>query len=581
MKVIKRDGRVVDYDQSKIQIAIEKANNEVLEQEKANKNDIKKIIKYIEDLNKKRILVEDIQDIIEQKLMELGKYELAKKYIVYRYTRALIRKSNTTDESILGLIRNKNRFNELQNKSLMDISRQRDLVTGEVSKDLTKRILLPEKIINAWKDGKLYFHRSEYFIQPIICDTLINIEDMLDNGTIINGKLIETPKSFQTACMVLSQILIVLAGNQYGNIRVDTSHLGKYLRKSYERWKREVDENLAKKKLASELSTGIQVLLYQINTLMALNQNKLIILYLNVGQENEYADENAQIIEEILKQTSNGILGENGNSVDIENLKLIYVLIEEKYDYLTEYAMKCSLKRNIIQYISEKSMKESFKNSGKFSQGAVSINLPQIAIIADGDENIFWQELEQRLELCKEALLCRHYALLGTIADISPIHWKSGAIARLNSEERIDKLLYNGNSSISLGYVGVYETTKLIKGVSYTENSGYDFAMKIMKTLKEKVQEWKKDTNINFKLYEPSNNDVGREFLSIDKEKFGIIKDITDKEYYTKGFNIPEENEMNSVESLRFKHKFLKNEPISCERVQSIYEIEEMLKIIK
>ena len=546
MKVIKRDGRAVDYDRAKIQVAIEKANTEVKPRERASKEDIKKIIEYIEELNKKRMLVEDIQDIIEEKLMEIEKYELAKKYIVYRYTRALVRKQNTTDETILGIIRNDNKelAEENSNKNTLLASTQRDYIAGEVSRDLTKRLLLPEKIAKADAEGILHFHDADYFVQPIFNCCLINIEDMLDNGTVMNGKMIESPKSFQVACTVTTQIIAAVASNQYGGQSVDLIHLGKYLRKSYDKFKKEIEEkykgklsneiieDLVDTRLKSELKAGVQTIQYQINTLMTTNgQSPFVTLFLHLEEGDPYIKENAMIIEEVLRQRYEGIKNEAGVYVTPAFPKLVYVLDEfnslkgGEYDYLTKLAVKCSAKRMYPDYISAKKMRENYEGNvfspmgcrsflspwkdengnykfeGRFNQGVVSINLPQIAIIADGDEEKFWKLLDERLELCKEALMCRHYALLGTHSDISPVHWQYGAIARLKKGEKIDKLLYGGYSTMSLGYIGIYEMTKLMTGVSHTEQKGHDFAIKVMKHLREMTDKWKEETNIGFALY--------------------------------------------------------------------------------
>ena len=546
MKVIKRDGRIVDYDKTKIKIAIEKANNEVSKNEKATKEDINTIIEYIEELNKKRILVEDIQDIIEQKLMELGKYELAKKYIVYRYTRALIRKSNTTDASILGLIRNGN--NPENNKVIM-ASTQRNLVVGEVSRDLTRRILLPEKIRKAWDDGVLYFHDADYFIQPIFNSCNLNIGDMLDNGTVINGKMIESPKRFQVACTVMTQIIATVASNQYGGQSVDMIHLGKYLRRSKERIRKETEEELGKsfnrgimekiveKRLKSELTAGIQTIQYQLNTLMTTNGHPPVVtLFLHLKKDDEYIKENAMIIEEILKQRIEGMKNEEGEYITPIFPKLAYVLDEHncmnggKYDYLTELAIECSKKRTYPDYVSAK-----YEFLGKFNQGIVSINLPQIALYADGNEDEFWKLLDERLELCKEALMCRHYALVGISSDISPIHWRYGAVARLEPGEKIDKLLYGENSTLYLGYIGLCEMTKAMKNVFPTELEGKEFANKVLNHLKTKTAKWRKETDVSFYPYEISENleNVGQKLLIIDKENFGTVEGVTDKEYYT------------------------------------------------
>ena len=603
MKVIKRDGRTIDFDRVKIQIAIEKANKEVRGKERATKDEIDEIISYIEDLGKKRMLVEDIQDVIEEKLMEFDKYELAKKYIVYRYTRALVRKSNTTDESILGLIRNENKelAEENSNKNTMLASTQRDYIAGEVSRDLTKRILLPEKISKAHEEGILHFHDADYFVQPIFNCCLINIGDMLDNGTAMNGKMIESPKSFQVACTVTTQIIAAVASNQYGGQSVDMKHLGKYLRKSYDKFKSEIEkkykgklsddviEDLVQDRLKAELKAGVQTIQYQINTLMTTNgQSPFVTLFLHLEDGDPYIKENAMIIEEILRQRYEGIKNETGVYVTPAFPKLVYVLDEcnclkgGEYDYLTKLAVKCSAKRMYPDYISAKKMRENYEGNvfspmgcrsflspwkdengnykfeGRFNQGVVSINLPQIGIIANGDEDKFWKLFDERLELCKEAIMCRHYALLGTKSDISPIHWQNGAIARLKKGEKIDKYLFGGYSSISLGYIGIYELTKLMKGVSHTDPKGHDFAIKVMKHLEETVQRWKKETNIGFALYGTPAESLCYRFARIDKEKFGSIPDVTDKGYYTNSYHVDVREKIDAFSKLKFESEFQK-----------------------
>ena len=620
MKVIKRDGRAVEFDRQKIQIAIEKANNEVKGKEKATKEEIKEIIRHIEELDKKRILVEDIQDIIEQQLMDIKKFELAKKYIVYRYTRALVRKQNTTDESILGLIKttNKEVMEENSNKNAVVASTQRDLIAGEVSKDLTKRMLLPEKISKAHEEGILHFHDADYFLQPIFNCCLINIGDMLDNGTVMNGKLIESPKSFQVACTVTTQIIAAVASSQYGGQSVDIKHLGKYLRKSYNKFKDKLNEqykgklsdaiidDIAKQQLQGELSAGVQTIQYQINTLMTTNgQSPFVTLFLNLDKDDEYIEENAMIIEEILKQRYQGIKNEKGVYVTPAFPKLIYVLDEHnclkggKYDYLTKLAVKCSSKRLYPDYISAKKMRENYEGNvfspmgcrsflstwkdengkykfeGRFNQGVVSINLPQVGIIADGDEDKFWKLLDERLELCKEALMCRHYALLGTTSDISPIHWRYGAIARLKQGEKIDKLLKDGYSTISLGYIGLYETTKVMKGVSHTTEEGHEFALRVMKHLREKTDEWKKETGIGFGLYGTPAESLCYRFARIDKEKFGTIEDVTDKGYYTNSYHVDVREKIDAFKKLAFESEF---QNISSGGAISYIEIPNMQK---
>ena len=603
MKIIKRDGRIVDYDRQKIEVAIEKANRDVTGKEKATQKEIKEIIDYIESLGKRRILVEDVQDIIEEKLMEIGKYKLAKEYIVYRYNRALVRKSNTTDESILGLIRNENKelAEENSNKNTMLASTQRDYIAGEVSRDLTNRLLLPEKIVKAHQEGILHFHYSDYFVQPIFNCCLINIGDMLDNGTVMNGKLIESPKSFQVACIVMTQIIAAVASNQYGGQSVDIKHLGKYLRKSYNKYKKQIEEKykgklsgstieeLVDTRVRHELESGVQTIQYQINTLMTTNgQTPFVTLFLHLDEKDPYIKENAMIIEEILKQRIQGVKNDVGVYVTPAFPKLVYVLDENnclkggKYDYLTRLAVKCSAKRMYPDYISAKKMRENYEGNvfspmgcrsflspwkdengnykfeGRFNQGVVSINLPQIAIIADGDEDKFWKLLDERLELCKEALMCRHYALLGTTSDISPIHWQYGAIARLEKGEKIDKLLYGGYSTMSLGYIGIFEMTKLMKGVSHTTPEGHDFALKVMKYLRGATDKWKKETNIGFALYGTPAESLCYKFARLDKEKFGTIKDVTDKGYYTNSYHVDVREKIDAFEKLSFESEFQK-----------------------
>ena len=603
MKVIKRNGRAVDYNGEKIQVAIEKANREVKGKEQATKEEIREITNYIEDLNKKRILVEDIQDIIEQKLMEFGKYELAKRYIVYRYNRALVRKQNTTDESILGLIKttNKDLMEENSNKNAVIASTQRDLIAGEVSKDLTKRILLPEKISEAHEKGILHFHDADYFLQPIFNCCLINIGDMLDNGTVMNGKMIESPKSFQVACIVMTQIIASVASSQYGGQSVDISHLGKYLRKSYNKYKKEIEddykniladdviEKLVNQRLKAELSAGVQTIQYQINTLMTTNgQTPFVTIFLNLDESNPYIKENAMIIEEILQQRLKGVKNEKGVYITPAFPKLIYVLDENnclkggKYDYLTKLAVKCSAKRFYPDYISAKKMRENYEGNvfcpmgcrsflapwkdedgnykfdGRFNQGVVSINLPQIGILSRDNEEEFWKLLDERLELCFEALMCRHYALLGTTSDISPIHWKYGAIARMEAGEKIDKYLKGGYSTLSLGYIGIYEATKLVTGQSHTTEKGHKFAIKLMKKLRETTDRWKKETGIGFALYGTPAESLCYRFARIDQEQFGDIEDVTDKGYYTNSYHVDVREKIDAFEKLRFESEFQK-----------------------
>ena len=603
MKVIKRDGRIVDFDREKIEIAIEKANKEVASKERTTKQDIKDIIKYIEEMDKKRILVEDIQDIIEEQLMDKKKFKLAKKYMIYRYNRALVRKKNTTDESILGLIKNQNKLinEDNSNKDAVLASAQRDYIAGEVSKDLTKRILLPEKIVKAHEDGIIFFHDMEYFLQPIFNSCLIDIQNMLDNGTVINGKLIESPKSFRVACIVITQIIATIAATQYGGQAIDISYLGKYLRKSVDKLRKELQadfgksvssdilEKILERKIKEEVCSGVQTIQYQINTLMTMNGHcPIISLFLNIKNDDPYLKENVMIVEEILKQRYNGLKDEKGEYINPEFPKLIYVLNENnclkggEYDYLTQLALKCTRKTLSPSYVSAKKMCENYngnvfspmgcqnflsawkdedgkyKFNGRFNQGIVSINLPQIAILSEKDEDKFFELLDERLELCYEALMCRHYALLGTISDTSPLHWKYGAISHLKTGEKIDKYLKEGYSTISLGYVGVYETTKYMKGVSNITPEGKEFAIKIVKTLKDTIDRWRKTTGLGFSLYGASNELVCRSFVKIDKEKFGTIQDITDKKEYTCSYHVNKKENIELQRNLLFESEFQK-----------------------
>lgn len=603
MKVIKRDGRHVDYDRNKIVIAIQKANDEVEPYEQISEEKIYNIVASIENRGLTEMQVEDIQDIIEQKLMQEKKFVLAKTYIIYRYTREMVRKANTTDESILSLIKNSNKdvMEENSNKNAIIASTQRDLIAGEVSKDLTKRVLLPEKIVKAHEDGVLHFHDADYFLQSIFNCCLINIGDMLDNGTVMNAKLIESPKSFQVACTVMTQIISAVASSQYGGQSVDIRHLGKYLRKSREKYKKHYESKYAGKispelmeqfindRLYDELRSGVQTIQYQINTLMTTNgQSPFVTLFLNLDKDDEYIEENAMIIEEILKQRLEGIKNEKGVYVTPAFPKLIYVLDEHnclkggKYDYITKLAVKCSSKRLYPDYISAKKMRENYEGNvfscmgcrsflspwkdengnykweGRFNQGVVSLNLPQIGIIANGDEEVFWQLMEERLSLCFEALMCRHHALEGTLSNVSPIHWQYGAIARLNKDEPIDKLLHDGYSTISLGYIGLYEVTKLMTGVSHTKPKGLEFALKVMNRLRAATDTWKENTGIGFGLYGTPAESLCYRFARIDKQKFGDIPDVTDKGYYTNSYHVDVREKIDAFSKFKFESQFQK-----------------------
>ena len=601
MKVIKRDGTTVDFDRSKIIVALSKANEAVEENQRITSAQMDEIADFVDGKNKNRLLVEDIQDMVEEKLMATGKYELAKTYILYRYNRALVRKANTTDDSILSLIKNSNKdvMEENSNKDAVMAATQRDLIAGEVSKDLTRRILLPEYISKAHDEGTIHFHDADYFLQPIFNCCLINIGDMLDNGTVMNGKLIESPKSFQVACNIMTQIIASVACSQYGGQSVDISHLGKYLRKSKEKFENKLSEKLGAEltkeqidkvvaeRLKDELRSGVQTIQYQINTLMTTNgQSPFVTIFLNLKENDEYVEENAMIIEEILRQRYEGIKNEKGVYVTPAFPKLVYVVDEHnclkggKYDYITKLAVKCSAKRLYPDYISAKKMRENYEGNvfspmgcrsflstwkdengnykfeGRFNQGVVSLNLPQIAIVAKGDEEKFWALLEERLQLCFEALMCRHYALQGIVSDTSPVHWRYGAIARLEKGEKIDKYLEDGYSTISLGYIGLYECTKLMKGVSHTDEKGTQFALDVMKSLRAHCEKWKAETGLGFGLYGTPAESLCYRFARIDKERFGTIEDVTDKGYYTNSYHVDVREDIDAFSKFAFESQF-------------------------
>ena len=625
MKVIKRDGSTVDFDRSKIVVAIQKANLAVEEPYRMDDASIEAIADSVASKDRKRLLVEDIQDMVEKRLMEAEKYELAKAYIIYRYTRALVRKANTTDESILALIRNDNKdlAEENSNKNTAIASTQRDYIAGEVSRDLTRRLLLPEKISKAHDDGVLHFHDADYFVQHIFNCCLVNIGDMLDNGTMINGKLIESPKSFQVACTIVTQIIACVASNQYGGQSVEMSHLGKYLRLTYEKYLRrtreaapelddETVEKIAKARTKDELKSGVQTIQYQINTLMTTNgQSPFVTLFLNLQEDDPYLEENAMIVEEVLRQRLEGIKNEKGVYITPAFPKLVYVLDEcnclkgGKYDYLTRLAVKCSAKRMYPDYISAKKMKENYEGNvfspmgcrsflspwkdengnykfeGRFNQGVVSLNLPQIGILARGDEDKFWKLLDERLQLCFEALMCRHNALKNVRSDSSPIHWQYGAIARLPKGAPIEPLLYGGYSSISLGYIGLYEVTKLMRGCSHTEPGGREFALKLMNRLRAACDQWKKETNIGFALYGTPAESLCYRFARIDKERFGTIPDVTDKGYYTNSYHVDVREHIDAFDKFTFESQFQKISTGGCISYVEIPNMRHNLEALK
>ncbi len=601
MKVIKRDGTTADFDRAKIFNAVKKANEAVDFEDRVSDEQINAIADDIAGRRRARFLVEDIQDMVEEQLMELRKYQLMKAYILYRYERALVRKANTTDESILSLIKNANKdvMEENSNKNARTAATQRDLIAGEVSKDITRRILLPEYLSRAHDEGAIHFHDADYFIQPIFNCCLVNIKDMLENGTVMNGKMIESPKSFQVACTIVTQIIASVASSQYGGQSVNVAHLGKYLRLTRDKYMKQCNETFGDEisdeqkkeivdmRLKDELKAGVQTIQYQINTLMTTNgQSPFVTLFLYLDEKDEYIEENAMIIEEILRQRYQGIKNEVGVYVTPAFPKLIYVLDENnclkggKYDYLTRLAVKCSSRRLYPDYISAKKMRENYEGNvfspmgcrsflspwkdengdykfeGRFNQGVVSINLPQCGILARGDEKKFWKILEERLKLCYDALMVRHNALMGTVSDVSPVHWQYGAIARLEKGEKIDKYLLDGYSTISLGYIGLYEVTKLVKGCSHTTPEGQEFAVKVMQTLRDHCDEWKKQTGLGFGLYGTPAESLCYRFARIDKERFGTIKDVTDKGYYTNSYHVDVREHIDAFSKFEFESQF-------------------------
>ena len=603
MKVQKRDGRYVDFCADKIVQAILKANGDVNDTEKADGALIEQTVDYVKQHMTDDVLpVETIQDLIEENLVAHNKYALAKKYIIYRYQRALLRKSNTTDESILKLIRNENKelAEENSNKNTMLASTQRDYIAGEVSRDLTRRMLLPERISMAHDNGVLHFHDADYFVQPIFNCCLINIGDMLDNGIVMNNKMIESPKSFQVACTIMTQIIAAVASNQYGGQSVNVCHLGKYLRYSREKFRKEIISEFGEDKfdantlnhlvdirLNDELRSGVQTIQYQINTLMTTNgQAPFVTLFMYIDESYEYVEENVMIIREILRQRLEGIKNEQGVYVTPAFPKLVYVLDENnclkggKYDDVTRLAVRCSAKRMYPDYISAKKMRENYEGNvfscmgcrsflspwkdengnykweGRFNQGVVSLNLPQIGLICRGDEEKFWKMLDERLELCYEALMCRHKALEGTLSDVSPIHWQYGAIARLKKGETIDKYLHDGYSTLSLGYIGLYELTYLMKGCSHTQPEGEEFALRVMEHMRDATVRWKQETGLGFSLYGTPAESLCYRFARIDQEKFGIVENVTDKGYYTNSYHVDVREPIDAFSKFTFESRF-------------------------
>ena len=611
MKVIKRDGQMVDYCPEKIEEAIMKANMEVAEEEeKASDIQIKNIIKYIESLKKKRILVEDIQDIIEMKLMKIGKYTLAKKYITYRYTRELVRRSNTTDRSIKELIDGESEYwnTENSNKNAKIVTTQRDYLAGITSVDITRRFLLAEDIVAAHDEGIIHFHDADYFAQNALhnCD-LINIEDMLQNGTNINGVMIEKPHRFLTAMTITTQLITAVASSQYGGATITLTHLAPFVRLSYEAYLKKYQdrkltkaqcEKFAKEDLKKEIIDGVQTFQYQINSMTTTNgQAPFLSVCMYLGETEEYKEELAMIIEEMLIQRTQGMKNEKGVYITPAFPKLLYVLEEDnvrkdsKYYYLTELAAKCTAKRLVPDYISEKMMKKlkvdkngngncypcmgcrSFltpyvdnegkpKYYGRFNQGVVTLNLPDVALSSDKDMDTFWKLMDERLELCHRALQARHKRLSKVTSDVAPILWQHGALARLKKGESIHDLLHHGYSTISLGYAGLYECVKYMTGHSHTDNGkGREFALQVMQKLNDKCKEWKEAEDIDYSVYGSPIESTTYKFAKCLRERFGKIKGITDKNYITNSYHVPVFEEIDAFTKLKLESEFQQLSP--------------------
>ena len=610
MKVIKRDGHMVDYCPEKIEKAIMKANREVEDEDQVSPTQIKNIIKYIERLGKKRILVEDIQDIIEVKLMSIGKYELAKKYITYRYTRELVRKSNTTDLAIKELIDGESEYwnTENSNKNAKVVTTQRDYLAGITSTDITRRFLLPEDIVQAHDDGIIHFHDADYFAQNALhnCD-LIDLEDMLQNGTSINGVLIEKPHRFLTAMTIATQIITAVNSSQYGGCTVTLTHLAPFIRLSKEYYEKKYKarkltkaqvEKFVKEDLAKEITDGVQTFQYQINSMTTTNgQAPFLSVCMYLGETDEYKEELAMLIEEVLKQRIQGMKNEKGVYITPAFPKLLYVLEEDniredgKYYYLTKLAAECTAKRMVPDYISEKIMKQnkvdkngngqcypcmgcrSFltpyvdengkpKYYGRFNQGVVTINLVDVALSSDKDMDDFWKIFDERLELCHRALQIRHKRLSKVTSDVAPILWQHGALARLKKGESIHELLHHGYSTISLGYAGLYECVKYMTGKSHTDNGeAKEFALKVMQRLNDKCKEWKEAEDIDYSVYGTPIESTTYKFAKCLKERFGVIKGITDRDYITNSYHVPVFEEIYAFTKLKLESEFQKLSP--------------------
>ena len=606
MKVIKRNGEKVNFDKVKIKKAILKAmthGSGIIREDIADKiaQDIEHIAIYLNEIE-----VKTIEDTVYQMLTDLDQHLTAKAYEGYRAVQEFKRKINTTDNSILTLVTGSNDdvMNENSNKDGRIIPTQRDLVAGEISKDITRRKLLPAHIVQAHDEGVLHFHDMDYFLQPMFNCCLINLKDMLDNGTVINGKMIDSPQSFHVACIIMTQIIAQVSSSQYGGQSLNVKHLGKYLKLTEDKYRELLsNEEDVKLMVKRELESGVQAIQYQINTLTTLNgQSPFVTLFLEIDEKDEYKQYTALIINEILKQRLKGVKNEKGVYITPTFPKLVYVLDEHnclkggEFDFVTETAVKCSSKRLYPDYISAKKMREiyegnvfspmgcrsflspwkdengQYKFEGRFNMGVVSLNLPQMGLISSSEEE-FWKVFDERLKLCYDALMCRYKALKGIKSDVSPIHWQNGVLARLKKGETIDKLLHDGYATISLGYIGLYELTKIMTGESHTTKKGSEFALKVMKKLKETTEKWKEETGLGFGLYGTPAESLCYRFAKIDKNKFGSIKDITDKNYYTNSYHVDVREEITAFDKLKFESQF---QPISTGGCISYIEIPNM-----
>ena len=622
MKIIKRNGAEVPFDIQKIEVAVTKANNSVAEADRMTPVQIGRIAESVElqcQKMNRAPTVEEIQDMVEHHIMAHGAFEVAKHYITYRYTRSLVRKANTTDDKILSLIEcnNEEAKQENSNKNPVVNSTQRDYMAGEVSRDITNRLLLPREIVEAHEEGIIHFHDTDYFAQHMHNCDLVNLEDMLQNGTVITGTMIEKPHSFATACNIATQIVAQVASNQYGGQSISLTHLAPFVEVSRQKIRRivlaemasigvdpgeEKISELVEARLREEIRRGVQTIQYQVVTLLTTNGQApfiTVFMYLNEARNEREKKDLAMIIEEMLLQRYQGVKNEQGVWVTPAFPKLIYTLEEDNihedapYWYLTELAAKCTARRMVPDYISEKKMKElkgdvytcmgcrSFltpdrftdagignvanagnyepgkhKYYGRFNQGVVTINLPDVALSSGGNTEKFWQIFEERLELCHRALRCRHERLLGTTSDAAPILWQYGALARLKKGETIDKLLYNGYSTISLGYAGLYECVKYMTGKSHTDPAATPFALDIMQKMNDKCKEWKTAENIDYSLYGTPLESTTYKFAKCLQKRFGVIKGITDKGYITNSYHVNVTEEIDAFTKLEFEAQF-------------------------